>query len=240
MCSSDLTLIPSMLFCSLVAYLIIRPIVHIRGDYLLLSTIGFNVIFLQLLENDIFGITGGPNGIFGIDLARIFDYELESQTQIYYLCLVVLVVVLLLVNHLDRTKIGRAMFFIHQDEIASKSMGIDVNSVKLYAFMLGGAIAGVAGGLFATQYSAVSPEAFSVMQYIIFFTIGLVGGSASLCGVISGTFVMFVLPEIFRDFEQARYLIFGIAMILTMILRPRGIIPKKFGDIPQFLRKGKK
>ena len=74
----------------------------------------------------------------------------------------------------------------------------------------------------------------------MFFTSVLVGGSASLLGVIIGTFVMFVLPEIFRDFEQARYLIFGIAMILTMILRPRGIIPKKFGDIPQFLKKGKK
>jgi len=112
--------------------------------------------------------------------------------------------------------------------------------IKLYAFILGAGIAGAAGSMFSVQYSAVSPEAFNVTQSIMFFTIVLVGGSASLPGVLIGTFVMFVLPEMFREFETARYLVFGVAMILTMILRPRGIWPVKFGNIPDFLKKGVK
>ncbi|MCF6172265.1 MAG: branched-chain amino acid ABC transporter permease [Campylobacteraceae bacterium] len=234
------TFIPAILIPLVVSVLLTAPIIHLRGDYLLVATIGFNIIFIQVLQNDVFGLTGGPNGIFGIDVVRIFGIEFMSQTAVYYMAFILLALTLWIMRNLDGSKYGRAMFYINKDDIAAQSMGINVKYYKLYAFALGSAIAGAAGSMFAIQYSAVSPEAFNVVQAIMFFTIVLVGGSASLPGVLIGTFVMFVLPEIFREFATARYLVFGIAMILTMILRPRGIWPVKFGNIPNFLKKDTK
>lgn len=231
---------PAVLIPMAIAFLLAGPIIHLRGDYLLVATIGYNIIFIQVLENDIFGLTGGPNGIFGIDVIRAFGIEFASQTYMYYMAFILLGITLFIMRTLDRSKFGRAMFYINKDEIAAQSMGISVRYYKLYAFIIGAGIAGAAGSMFSVQYSAVSPEAFNVTQSIMFFTIVLVGGSASLPGVLIGTFIMFVLPEVFREFETARYLVFGLAMILTMILRPRGIWPVKFGNIPAFLRKGVK
>ena len=228
---------PAVLIPMIFAFLLAGPIIHLRGDYLLVATIGFNIIFIQVLENDVFGLTGGPNGLFGIDMVRLFGIEFASGTHMYYMAFILLGITLFIMQNLDKSKFGRAMFYINKDEIAAQSMGISIRYYKLYAFVIGAGIAGAAGSMFSVQYSAVSPEAFNVTQSIMFFTIVLVGGSASLPGVLIGTFIMFVLPEVFREFATARYLVFGLAMILTMILRPRGIWPVKFGNIPSYLKK---
>ncbi len=217
--------------------LLAGPIIHLRGDYLLVATIGFNIIFEQILSNDVFGLTGGPNGIFGIDFVNVFGFEFTSDTSVYYIAYGLLIITLFIIRNLDTSKYGRALYYINKNEIAAKSMGINISYYKLFAFALGAAIAGAAGSVFAIQYSAVSPESFNFMQSVMFFAIVLVGGSASLPGIIIGTFVMFVLPELFTEFKESRYLIFGAAMILTMILRPNGVWPATFGNIPKFLKK---
>jgi len=219
-----------------IAYLIISPIIHLRGDYLLVATIGFNIIFEQVLSNNPFGLTGGPDGIFGIDLLSIFGFTFSSQMSIYYLAFGILVLSVLLLKALNRSKYGRALFYINKDEVAAKSMGINISQYKLFAFGLGASMAGLAGFVFALQNSAVSPESFNFMQSVMFFAIILVGGGASMPGILAGTFIMFILPELFTSFKDSRYLIFGIAMIVTMILRPNGLLPMKFGDIPNFLK----
>ncbi|WP_417332151.1 branched-chain amino acid ABC transporter permease [Halarcobacter sp.] len=226
----------AIIFPVIVAIVLAGPIIHLRGDYLLVATIGFNIIFEQVLSNDLFGLTGGPNGIFGIDVVRVFGYELWSDTAIYYMAFGLLIITLLIIRNLDNSRYGRALYYINKDEIAAKSMGINIPYYKLFAFALGAAIAGAAGSIFAIQYSAVSPESFSFMQSVMFFAIVLVGGSASLPGVIIGTFVMFVLPELFTEFKESRYLIFGAAMVLTMVLRPNGVWPATFGNIPKYLK----
>ena len=128
------------------------------------------------------------------------------------------------------------MHYLREDQLAAESIGINTRIYKIFAFALGAGIAGLAGTVFATQYSAVSPEAFEFIQSVLFFSIVLVGGS-SIPGILLGVFVMFVLPEIFREFATWRFFIFGFAMILAMILRPRGIWPATFGKIPKFLIK---
>ena len=221
----------------IISILLAGPIIHLRGDYLLVATIGFNIIFEQVLKNNVFDVTGGPSGIFGIDVVRIFGYELYSDTAIYYIAFGLLLITLFIIRNLDNSKYGRALYYINKNEIAAKSMGINISYYKLFAFALGAAIAGAAGSVFAIQYSAVSPESFNFMQSVMFFAIVLVGGSASLPGIIIGTFVMFVLPELFTEFKESRYLIFGAAMVLTMILRPNGVWPATFGNVPKFLKK---
>ncbi len=211
------------------------PIVHLRGDYLLVTTIGFNIVFVQAVQNNLFDLTGGPNGIFGIDVPRVFGFAFMSQTSIYYLALGVLLLTLFIMRNLENSKAGRALHYLREDHIAAQSIGINARLYRVFAFSLGAGIAGLAGAVYAIQFSAVSPEGFDFIQSVLFFSIVIVGGS-SIPGVLLGVFVMFVLPEIFREFATWRYFVFGIAMILTMILRPRGIWPAKFGRIPDYIK----
>lgn len=217
--------------------LIAGPIVHLRGDYLLVTTIGFNIVFVQAVQNNIFGVTGGPNGIFALDSLRLFGRNLDSPMAIYYAAFLVLLLTLWVMRNLETSKTGRALHYLREDHIAAEAIGINTRIYKIFAFALGAGLAGLAGAIYAVQYAAVSPEAFDFMQSVLFFAIVIVGGS-SVPGVLIGVLVMFVLPEVFREFATWRYFIFGFAMILAMILRPRGIIPAKFGRLPRYLLGG--
>ena len=217
--------------------LLAGPIVHLRGDYLLVGTLGFNIVFIQILQNDLYGLTGGPNGLYGIDYLRVFGLEMSSQLAIYGVALAMLVLTLWIIHNLETSKPGRALHFLREDHIAAESIGINLKAYKIFAFGLGAGLAGMAGSVYTLQYSAVSPESFDFMQSVLFLTIVIVGGS-SIPGVLLGTFLMFVLPEIFREFAVWRYFVFGFAMIVTMILRPKGLWPAKFGRLPGYLLKG--
>ncbi|MBN1957619.1 MAG: branched-chain amino acid ABC transporter permease [Desulfuromonadales bacterium] len=227
----------AILIPAIFGILLAGPIVHLRGDYLLVVTIGFNIVFVQVLQNNLGGVTGGPNGIFGLDSLKILGANLTSQIAVYYFAFVVLLLTLWVMSNLEKSKPGRALHYLREDQLAAESIGINTRVYKIFAFGLGAGIAGLAGTVFATQYAAVSPEAFDFIQSVLFFSIVLVGGS-SIPGVMLGVFVMFVVPEIFREFATWRYFVFGFAMILAMILRPRGIVPATFGKIPKFLIKG--
>ncbi|QAR33505.1 branched-chain amino acid ABC transporter permease [Geovibrio thiophilus] len=219
---------------ALFAIILSTPIVHLRGDYLLVATIGMNIVFEQALKNDLFGLTGGPNGIFGLD-ATVFGFYLDDGLTIYYIAFFLLLFTLLMIRNLEKSKVGRALHYIQEDPIAAESLGISTRFYRVFSFALGAALAGLAGFVFSIQYAAVSPEAFNFMTSVIFFAIVLVGGKASIPGILAGTFIMFVLPEIFREFATARYFVFGLAMVVSMILRPEGMFPAKYGKLPKYV-----
>lgn len=233
------TLPLAILLPALGGLLIAGPIVHLRGDYLLVTTIGFNIVFVQALQNDIFGVTGGPNGIFSLDSLSLFGHSFASPVAVYYAAFLVLLLTLWVMRNLQTSKAGRALHYLREDHIAAESIGINTRVYKIFAFGLGAGLAGLAGGIYAVQYAAVSPEAFDFVQSVLFFAIVIVGGS-SVPGVLLGVLVMFVLPEVFREFATWRYFIFGFAMILAMILRPRGIWPARFGRIPKYVLGGER
>jgi branched-chain amino acid transport system permease protein len=214
----------AILIPALFGILLAGPIVHLRGDYLLVTTIGFNIVFVQVVQNS-------------LDSLSLFGTELMSQISVYYFAFAVLLFTFWIMRNLEHSKAGRALHYLREDQLAAESIGINTRVYKIFAFGLGAGLAGLAGTVFAVQYSAVSPEAFDFIQSVLFFSIVIVGGS-SIPGVLLGVFVMFVLPEIFREFATWRYFIFGFAMIAAMILRPRGIVPATFGKIPKFLIKG--
>nr|WP_218915352.1 branched-chain amino acid ABC transporter permease [Hippea maritima] len=233
-----LATIPVAIILPVIASILLAaPIIHLRGDYLLVTTIGFNIVFIQALKNNVFGITGGPNGIFGVEPLKLFGFSFSSQTSIYFLAFFVLILTLIIIHNLETSKPGRALHYLNEDSLASECIGINTRFYRLYAFGLSAAVAGLAGVVFTLQFSAVSPDAFDFIQSVLFFTIVLVGGPSSIPGVLLGTFFMFVVPEMFRQFAEARYLVFGIAMILIMIFRPKGIWPVKFGKIPNYITK---
>lgn len=223
---------------AVLAIVLASPIVHLRGDYLLVATIGMNIVFEQALKNNIFGITGGPNGIFGLD-ATVFGFYLDEPFPIYYIAFGLLLFTLLLIRNLERSKVGRALHYVQEDPIAAESLGISTRYYRVFAFAMGAALAGLAGFVFSIQYAAVSPEAYGFMTSVLFFAIVLVGGKSSIPGILAGTFIMFVLPEVFREFATARYFVFGFAMIAVMILRPEGILPAKYGKLPKYVTEDK-
>lgn len=203
------------------------PIVKLRGDYLLVATIGFNEIFRMAMVNNVGGITGGPDGIFGIGVPSLFGHPIMSQGGLYLINWVLLGVVLILMNNLEKSRLGRVFRYLKEDELAATTLGVNARYYKVLAFALGAGIAGAAGTLFASQLATVSPSAFIFMESVTLFAIVIVGGQASIPGVLLGTVLMFVVPQVFRDLAEYRYLVFGFAMIVVMVLRPQGIWPRR-------------
>lgn len=207
------------------------PIVKLRGDYLLVATIGFNAIFTLAMQNNLMGLTGGSDGLFGVSGPSVFGHTFGSQTDLFYLNWVLMAVVLWIMHNLDHSALGRTFRYIKYDELAATTLGVNARNYKVAAFALSAGIASLAGSLLAMQLSAVSPGSFLFTDSVVLFAIVLVGGQASVPGVLLGTAMMFVVPQAFADFAQYRYFVFGILMILVMILRPQGIWPARKGGL---------
>ena len=207
------------------ALLVARPIIHLRGDYLLIVTIGIVEIVRIALVNNVFGITGGSNGIFGISRPVLFGHVIRTPHDFYYLIFAFAAITVFFFLRLENSRFGRALNYIREDDVAAEGSGIDAAHYKLVAFVLGAFWAGMAGTIFAAKMTIVSPQSFTFWESVVMFTIVILGGSGNIRGVILGAFLIVGLPEVFREFAGARMLIFGAAMILMMIFRPKGILP---------------
>lgn len=220
------------------AAIVARPIIHLRGDYLCIVTIGVGEILRIALTNDIFGITGGPNGIFGISRPTFFGYVIRKPHEFYYLIGTLLVITIFLFHRLENSRFGRAINYLREDEIAAEGSGIDASRYKLLVFVVGAAWAGMAGNIFAAKMTIITPESFSFWESVVMFAIVILGGSGSIPGVLLGALLFVGLPEAFRDFADARMLIFGAAMVVMMIVRTEGILPQQPRSYPLPTPKG--
>jgi branched-chain amino acid transport system permease protein len=225
-----LVLLPvSALASGLFAFAVTSPIIHLRGDYLCIVTIGMGEIVRLALINNPFGLTGGPNGVYGISAPTLGFLSLDSSIGSYFLVWVVVGLVVLGLLRLQRSRIGRAWNCIREDEVAAQATGIDVRGYKLLAFVLGAAVAGAAGNLYASKLLVVSPDSFSFWESCLMFVIVLMGGMGSIPGVLIGAGVVTFVPEVVRSLAMFRMLVFGVAMILMMMFRPGGIWPRRRG-----------
>mgnify|MGYP001773573232 CR=1 FL=1 len=221
----------SALVAAFFAVLIARPILHLRGDYLCIVTIGFGEIVRLFLYNDPFKITGGVNGLRGIARPSIFGLEISTPTAYYYYVLFFVIITILAMQRLENSRLGRAWNYIREDEMAAEAMGIDTVKYKLLAFAIGAAWAGVAGNIYASRYTVIAPETFSFWNSVVMFCIVVLGGTGSIPGVFVGTLGMILLPEVLRSILSSilewRLLVFGIAMVIMMIFRPEGLWPHR-------------
>jgi branched-chain amino acid transport system permease protein len=228
------------------------PTLRLRGDYLAIVTLGFGEIIRVFLNNldAPLNITNGPKGIDRIDPLTIFGVSLGQPWQVggvnlppvtlhYYFFLFVVVVAVILCLRLNDSRIGRAWRAIREDEIAAKAMGLNTRDLKLLAFGLGASFGGVAGVLFASFQSFVSPESFSLQESVLVVAMVVLGGLGHVPGVILGAFLLAALPEVLRyvagplqemtggrlDAAILRQLLVALAMISVMLLRPKGLWP---------------
>ena len=209
------------------AYLVMSPVIHLRGDYLCIVTIGIGEIVRIAIINNPGGLTNGPNGITGIGIPQIGPLFVESPTQFYFLIWILIALAIIALTRLQHSRIGRAWNYIREDEIAAELNGVDVRSYKLLAFVLGAAIAGITGNVYASKMMIISPDSFLFMESALLFCIVLLGGLGSIPGTIFGGAVIVVFPEIFRQFASFRLLFFGAALMVMMIFRPAGLWPRK-------------
>ena len=228
------------------------PTLKLRGDYLAIVTLGFGEIiriFLNNLDHPV-NLTNGPKGmgqidsvkIFGLDLGKrleLFGFDINSVTLYYYLFLVLVVVSVIICYRLQDSRIGRAWMAIREDEIAAKAMGINTRNMKLLAFGMGASFGGVSGAMFGAFQGFVSPESFSLMESVMIIAMVVLGGIGHIPGVILGAVLLAALPEVLRyvagplqamtdgrlDSAILRQLLIALAMIVIMLLRPRGLWP---------------
>ncbi len=215
------------LSAALFAFILALPIIHLRGDYLLVVTIGIVEIVGIALKNNIFGLTGGANGIYGIARPEILGLAFSTPKLQYYLIWGFAALSVLLFYLLEHSRFGRALNYIRYDDVAASGCGINVSRYKLTAFTLGAFWAGMAGTLFAANIRTIEPTSFNFYESVILFAIVILGGSGSIVGVLLGSFLLIGLQDVFRGFESARMLVFGGAMMLMMIFRPQGLLPPR-------------
>ena len=223
---------------ALFALIVARPIIHLRGDYLLIVTIGIVEIVRIALINDVFGLTGGANGIFGIARPELFGIKIRKAIQFYYLIWIMVGLTVLLFHWLSESRFGRALNCIKEDDTAAEGCGMDVAHLKLLAFVIGAFWAGMAGNLFAAKMTIISPSSFTFWESVVVFAVVILSGGSQI-GVLLGTFLIVALPEMFRDFASARMLVFGLAMMIMMVVRPQGLLPPspRRYDVRRLLRR---
>ena len=223
---------------ALFALIVARPIIHLRGDYLLIVTIGIVEIVRIALINDVFGLTGGANGIFGIARPELFGIKIRKAIQFYYLIWIMVGLTVLLFHWLSESRFGRALNCSKEDDTAAEGCGMDVAHLKLMAFVIGAFWAGMAGNLFAAKMTIISPSSFTFWESVVVFAVVILAGGSQI-GVLLGTFLIVALPEMFRDFASARMLVFGLAMMIMMVVRPQGLLPPspRRYDVRRLLRR---
>ena len=223
---------------ALFALIVARPLIHLRGDYLLIVTIGIVEIVRIALINDVFGLTGGANGIFGIARPELFGIKIRKAIQFYYLIWIMVGLTVLLFHWLSESRFGRALNCIKEDDTAAEGCGMDVAHLKLMAFVIGAFWAGMAGNLFAAKMTIISPSSFTFWESVVVFAVVILSGGSQI-GVLLGTFLIVALPEMFRDFASARMLVFGLAMMIMMVVRPQGLLPPspRRYDVRRLLRR---
>ena len=242
----------ALLLAAMAGVLLGIPVLKLRGDYLAIVTLGFGEIiriFLNNLDHP-FNITNGPKGVNQIDPVRflginlgkplnIGGFEVASVSLYYYLFLVLVLVTVFVCQRLQDSRVGRAWMAIREDEIAAKAMGLNVRNLKLLAFGMGASFGGVSGAMFAAFQGFVSPESFSLMESVMIVAMVVLGGLGHLPGVVLGALLLSALPEVLRyvagplqqmtdgrlDAAILRQLFIALAMIIIMLLRPRGLWP---------------
>jgi len=215
-----------LLLAALTGILLGLPILRLRGDYLAIVTLGFGEIIRIMLRSDLLTpITAGPKGVRDVMLPSIFGYSLASDVNFLYLILIFVVIFVFITARLQNSRTGRAWVAIREDEIAARASGINTFQSKLLALAIGAAFAGLAGALFASRNQFTGPEDHSLMVSINVLALAIVGGLNSIPGIILGSFALKGLPEILRELEDYRLLVFGALLVVMMILRPEGLWP---------------
>ena len=207
------------------------PTLRLRGDYLAIVTLGFGEIIRLTAKNmDWLGASRGisniakPPSMFGL------KFGVLDAKPYFYLGLTLVFIVIFILHRLEYSRVGRAWVAIREDEDAAELMGVNTFKFKLWAFTIGAGIGGLAGVHYAGKVGFINPDNFPLQLSILFLAAVVLGGSGNMYGAILGAILVAYMPERLRNFADKRVFVFGIVLVLMMVFRPEGILPKRVGN----------
>jgi branched-chain amino acid transport system permease protein len=235
--------LPFAVLVAMAAGLLIgAPTLRLRGDYLAIVTLGFHEIVRQGALNLGFvnqsrGIAGIPNpqfNLFGMNV----DFGLDNEMYWWFLLIPAILGAVIMIKRLNDSRVGRYWTAIREDEVAAAAMGVPVVKMKLWAFVIGASTSGVAGWIYAVNFSYIAPNSFPLLNSILALCAVVIGGLGSIAGAVLGAILIQTLPEVVRELsdgreifgfdpETGRIAIFGLLLIIVMIYRPGGILAAK-------------
>lgn len=222
-------LIYGIIVTAISAIFIAYPSLRLKGDYFILTSLGFQLIIFNILYNWV-GLTKGPYGIPGIPKPKLFGIEFYSNYLYLLLSIFFFSMVFIFFRLLYNSPFGRALKALREDEIAAGALGKEVPKLKIWAFIIASAIAAIAGALYASYITYIDPTSFTLDESIFIVSILLIGGSGNIKGPLVGTVFMIILPELLRFIglpntiaPNVRQMIYGLLLIILMRYRPQGL-----------------
>lgn len=217
------SLILSVVFAALVAFLVGKPILRLKGYYLAIATLGFGLI-LGLIFTSERAWTGGPDGM-GVERIVLFGWRVSGAGTWYWVTGIIMLVGAWLVVNLASSPNGRALRALHDSEVAAASVGVDVAKKKLLAFVVAGAYGALAGGLLALMNGFITPDVAGFMHSIELVAMVIIGGLGSVFGAVVGAAFLIVLPQVLTAVQEYEHAVLGLLIMVFMILLPAGIVP---------------
>jgi branched-chain amino acid transport system permease protein len=218
------------------------PVLKMRGDYLAIVTLGFGEITRLLAGSDMLkDFLGGAQGArsiakpdigpiqFGFQqftLPLLGQVQFQVQQEFYYLFLGACLLAIFVAIRVKDSRLGRAWMAMREDEDVAQAMGINLVATKLLAFSMGAFFGGLSGALNASKVGSIFPNSFSFLISINVLSVIIVGGMGSIPGVIMGALALVAIPELTREFAEFRYLFYGLALVVMMLIRPEGLVPE--------------
>lgn len=206
-----------------IAFLIGVPSLRLKGHYLAMATLGFGEIVYIVLNASV-GLTEGPSGFGQIPRLGIVNLRIESEFAHYILVWAFVVIGLIFSLNIINSRVGRALRAIHGSELAANTMGVNTSKYKIQVFVLSAVFASIAGSFYAHFVTFISPTSFGLEFSIRLVTMVVIGGTSSVWGVLMGTVLLGLLPELLRSFRDYDILIYGSILMVILIFMPEGLI----------------
>lgn len=220
---------------AVIALLLGPLILRLRGDYFVIATIGLGQVVYLVLLNWV-SVTEGPLGVSGVPAPQFGPLALSSDSDFYYFILALNALIAFGLWRMERSRVGRALRAIREDELAASSLGVRVRWFKVVALTISAGLAGLAGLLFGSYAAFISPPSFGYIQSVTFAIMIILGGLGSMAGAVLGAIIVTLAPEALRSVEELRLPLYGAVLALLMIFRPAGLLGKQVdGGLRRYL-----
>ena len=216
----------SLLVAMFTGFILALPVLRMRGDYLAIATLGFGeIIRLLALSDWLKPFIGGAQGVLFIPPPNFLGVDLIGPQRLYYIILGACLLAVFVSSRLNNSRIGRQWMAIREDEDVASAMGINTARSKLLAFTISAATGGLAGAIFAAKLGTIFPSSFNLLVSVNVLSLIIIGGLGSLPGIIVGALFLVGMPELLREFDEFRLLLYGTLMVTMMLARPEGLWP---------------
>ena len=218
-----LAMLLALIITGIIAYIIGIPTLKLKGHYLVMATLGLNIIFtITIIQWE--DLTGGPDGIPGIPYLQIGSFAFDSDKKILYLCWFFALLSLIIAYNLVNSRVGRALRAIHNSEIAASCLGIDVSKYKVKIFVLSALFASISGSLYAHYVTFISPETFGIMYSIKLIIMSIFGGMSTIWGALIGSGALTIISELLNLVKDYSTVVLGLILVLMLMFLPEGIM----------------